>query len=154
MDESTIHAGGHPIGGLGLTSANYRMSLDTVGEAVTAPLLSNSTNSMDVGFSRSYPPPAEVRQVVALGDKATFAWAPERSVGTYRVYRGYSTMPPAHYGFCRIGDVAGGSVLLEEAPDSGQQFFYLVTAQNMLFEEGITGYDSAGTPRGNPGPCP
>jgi hypothetical protein len=154
VDEWTVHAGGHPLGGFGLASTSYRMSLDAVGEIPIAPLLHSTGYSIDVGFARSYPPPLEVREVVALGDKATFAWAPDRSVGSYRVYRGLLRELPGSYGACRIADISADHVMLEETPNVGQTFFYLVTAQNTLLEEGPTGYDSAGASRVVSGPCP
>ncbi len=53
-----------------------------------------------------------------------------------------------------IADVALEQVQLQEVPDLSQAFFYLVTAENTLLEEGITGYDSAGVSRANTAPCP
>ena len=130
------------------------MSLDAVGEAPTAPVLGSAAYSMDVGFAHSYPPPGEVQQVAVLGDKATLVWAPELSVGTYRVYSGDLDRLSIDYGVCRTSGLTVEHVPLREVPDVGQAFFYLVTARNRLHEEGITGYDSAGALRVNPAPCP
>ena len=154
LEESTVNAGGHPQGGIGLVSASYRMSLDSVGELPSGTLLQSAAHSIDVGFARCYPPPLEVHEVVAFGDKATFAWAPERSVGSYRVYRGSLHELPGDYGACRRAEVAAGQATLPEIPEVGQPFFYLVSARNMLLEEGTTGSDSVGRLRVVAGPCP
>ena len=148
-----MNAGGHPRNGIGLSSANYRMSLDAIGETPIAPVLFSTAYSMDVGFARCFPPPREVQQITVL-DKTMFAWTPERSVGTYRVYRGDLHELPFGHGACPIADVGVEYVPLEEVPDVGEQFFYLVTAENTLLEEGIIGYDSAGAARAAAGPCP
>lgn len=154
LEESTLNAGGHPRGGLGLTSASFLVSLDAVGEAPIAPMLGSAGYSMDVGFARCFPPPREVRQLAISGNKATLVWAPERSVGMYRVYRGDLTGLPVDYGACPIASVGIESVPLHGTPDVGQPFFYLVTAENALLEEGIRGYDSAGASRVNLASCP
>jgi hypothetical protein len=36
----------------------------------------------------------------------------------------------------------------------GQGYFYLVTAKNLIAEEGIKGRASSGSLRANPAPCP
>jgi hypothetical protein len=154
LEEFALNAGGHPGGGLALSSASYRMSLDAVGETRTAPELRSAAYSMHVGFALSYPPPREVQQVVLLGDRVTLAWKPERSVGAYHVYRGKLHRLPGDYGDCHIADVPVQQVQVEEIPAVGQGFFYLVTAKSRLFEEGITGYESSGGSRPDPVPCP
>jgi len=154
LEESTMNAGGHPREGLKPSSTSYEISLDAIGSAPVAPLLQSTSYSMTGGFARSYPPPREVRQLAVNGDKATFVWAPERSVGSYQVYRGELNALPFDYGTCRVARVAGQSALLDEVPEVGEAFFFLVTAENMLLEEGVAGFDSAGGSRVNSAPCP
>lgn len=154
LEELTMNAGGHPADGVGLTSSSYRMSLDALGEASVAPRLRGSVYSMDAGFARCFPPPAEVQQVVVLADKTTFAWAPDPSVGAYRVYFGDVRNVRWDEGTCLMAGIDPEFTTPDHFPEPGETFFYLITAQNTLLEEGTTGYDSAGTPRDAPVPCP
>jgi hypothetical protein len=41
-----------------------------------------------------------------------------------------------------------------DVPSVTTGYFYLVTADNRLDEEGTKGFRSNGTERGNPAPCP
>lgn len=154
LDEHTLNAGGHPAGGRTLASASYRVSLDSIGDGVTAPVLQSTSYSMDAGFARSYPAPGEVRGLVALVDKESFAWDPDGSVGSYLVYRGAAELLPGGYGACRSSDLPVETASFPEVPDIGSAYFYLVTARSRLREEGAKGHDSSGAPRGTPAPCP
>lgn len=154
LDESVFHAGGHPQAGLQLTSTSYLITVDAIGETLVAPAMQSRTHAMDPGFARSYPPPRDVIQVVLHGDKETISWAPERSVGKYRVYRGDLDLLPVDYGVCRVSDVNGEQAPVDEYPDPGDAYFYLVTAESRLLEEGSKGLDSSGALRANPAPCP
>ncbi len=154
VEEFALNAGGHPNAGFNPASVSFEISQDAIGIAAFAPLLESNSYAMDLGFARSYPPPLEVLGLAALGDKSTFVWTPERSVGSYRVYRGDLDRLPFDYGTCRVADVPVASAPLNEVPDVGEAFFFLVTAENRLHEEGIAGYDSSGDPRNGPVPCP
>lgn len=154
LEEFRPNAGGHPQDGLTLQSTSYRISLDAVGEALASPTLRGGAFEMDAGFSHSYPPPGEVRHLLALGDKQTMTWKVERSVGTYRVYGGQIPSLPGEYGVCKVADLRLPQASLDEQPPPGGTFFYLVTARNILSEEGTTGYDGSGLPRPPPVPCP
>jgi hypothetical protein len=154
LESCAVNAGGHPRGGVILTSDSYAMSLDALGETLRAPLLRSTAYSMDVGIARSYPPPGEVEGVVLLGDRVTLAWNPERSVGVYHVYRGRVEWLPGSYGSCHIAEVPVQEVPVPGNPAIGRAFFYLVNARSRLFEEGTAGHDSAGGARDIAGPCP
>lgn len=152
--EGTFNTGGHPGAGALPQSANYRITLDSIGETLVAPGLRSASYAMDLNRAHSYPPPGEVHGLVVLGDKQTLAWGPERSVDTYRVYRGDLFELPVDYGDCRVTEVPFESVTLDETPDYFELYFYLVTAQGSLLEEGTLGSDSSGARRQVAVPCP
>ena len=86
-------------------------------------------------------------------DGTTLLWDPEKSVGSYEVYRGDLTdLHAATYGACLHGGLAVNTGSDPAKPP--QLFFYLVTARNLLNEEGTKGYASSGVERPNPLPCP
>jgi hypothetical protein len=154
VDEFSLNAGGRPADGLTLQSAGYRVAIDSIGDPLMVTTLASTSFSMDVGFARTYPPTREVAGVSVGADKLTLSWAPERSVGIYHVYRGEIGWMPASYGVCHLSGIPTHETQLAEMPEPGRGFFYIVTAENTLLEEGPAGYDSAGAPRSNPAPCP
>ncbi|HEV8700972.1 MAG TPA: hypothetical protein VGV60_06840 [Candidatus Polarisedimenticolia bacterium] len=82
----------------------------------------------------------------------------EPSTGTYNLYRGSIGpglgAPPGNFGDCLQSPVTGTTSSDHAAPAVGRVWFYLVTASNLLDEEGTKGRSSDGTPRPNPAPCP
>jgi len=124
LEESTMNAGGHPRNGIGLSSANYRMSLDAIGETPIAPVLFSTAYSMDVGFARCFPPPREVQQITVL-DKTMFAWTPERSVGTYRVYRATCMSCPLATALARSRTLASSTSRWRKFPTLANSFSIL-----------------------------
>lgn len=154
LTESAINCGGDPLGGVVLTSASFKVTLDAIGDSVAGGPLASSSYSSDVGLPPSLKPPGEVFSL-HFTDKFTLAWQPENSVGTYRLYRGLSSDLPSTYGTC----LTPGGLTTEQATDSatpspGQCFVYLVTARNRISEEGTLGNTSSGTPIPNNSPCP
>jgi hypothetical protein len=74
-------------------------------------------------------------------------WAPHPSAGAYNLYRNklsYLT----DYGPCYQQAIAAPTATDPEPPTSRVGFYYLVTVENRLAEEGGKGTDSAGTARG------
>jgi hypothetical protein len=152
LTESTFNAGGNPAPVL--TSASYQVTLDSVGDSVSGASLSSASYNSSTGFPAAYPPPAEVA-TVRFTDSTTLVWTPEGSTGTYNLYRGFVTDLPGSYGACKLpANIVGESASDTDTPGSGQCYFYLVTAENRLAEEGTKGSDSAGNPHPNPSPCP
>ena len=155
LQESVLNNGGNPSAGGFASSSSYRITLDALGEGVLGTGLSSGSFRMDGGFVGAYPPPTEV-----LGfrfdppGKSTLAWNPERSAGTYNVYRAAVSTLPGTFGNCFQSGVGGTAATDAAAPGAGAGTFYLVTARNRLSEEGTKGHRSNGVERSNGAPCP
>jgi hypothetical protein len=152
LREHVINAGGHPDAGT-LVSPAFRMRLDALGEGLTAAGLFSATWRMDAGFTSGYTPPGEVTNL-RFSDASTLVWNPERSIGTYALYRGILRDFLPAYGFCRQSDLLEETAVDLDRPVVGAGFYYHVTGRNRLREEGTKGFNSAGIERPNPGPCP
>jgi hypothetical protein len=154
LTESAINCGGDPQNGAVLTSASFAVTLDAIGDAVAGGPLAGASYSSDVGLPPSLRPPGEVLNL-RFSSTTTLTWAPESSVGSYRLYRGLLSALPASYGACQ----SPGGLAVEEATDAatpspGQCFIYLVSARNRIEEEGTLGTTSAGAFIPNTSPCP
>ena len=153
--ESAFNAGGDPNQGSFAASAHYRVKLDALGDAVlTSTTLASASLRMDGGFVVSYPPPGEVQRLTFDEDKQTLRWHPERSIGTYALYRDLLSALPGSFGTCFASPLASESWTDTSTPPARNGFFYLVTARNRLREEGAKGYQSSGAEEPNPSPCP
>jgi hypothetical protein len=154
LAEHTLNAGGNPNGTTYLVSTSFRVKLDAIGAGVAQTGLAASSYRSDASFLASYPPPGEVGSL-RFTAKTDLAWNAEPSVGDYNVYRDpLDALVAGTYGACYQHDLAGETATDADNPPSGGGFFYLVTAENRLDEEGTKGVDSAGAARGNPGACP
>ena len=154
ISDSAFNAGGHPDDGAVMTSASYRVSLDAIGDAVLGSGMSSASYGMDGGMLNCYPPPGEVPGLWFSGAE-TLEWNAERSVGVYNLYRDLvSSLSGLGYGSCEQQDIAGRSTTDTDMPPAGDGYFYLVTAENLLGEEGTKGRDSSDAERGNAAPCP
>jgi hypothetical protein len=58
--EHVFNEGGNPDGGAILTSTNFKITIDAIGEGLLGTLLSSTSFKMDSGFIPPYPPPGEV----------------------------------------------------------------------------------------------
>ena len=148
LSENVLNAGGPPAQG-----ASYRVSLHAIGDAVAGTGLSSASYRLDAGFVPLNPPPGEVLGLRWTG-KTDLAWNPEKSTGTYNAYKDTLTTFPGNYGACFATDVASEGTTDAASPASGTGWFYLVTAENRLGEEGTKGNRSSGVERPNPAPCP
>jgi hypothetical protein len=146
IEQGTFNNGGNPSPVLSSTS--YQMTLDAIGDGLNATGLASSSYGMDPGFPSAYPPPGEVLNL-RLPGKTVLTWAPEPSIGVYRVYRGALADLPASYGSVISGDDPDPSdaTYTDDDAYADQPWFYLVTASNRLNEEGTKGRDSVGNPR-------
>ena len=61
---------------------------------------------------------------------------------------------PGSFGTCVQSSVATETASDAANPPLGAGWFYLITARNVLTEEGTKGYRSNGIERTNPAPCP
>lgn len=154
LEERVFNAGGHPSAGVVFASGSYRVTLDSIGEGLALRGLTGASFGMDGGFVAPYPPPGEVVNL-RFTDGTTLVWDPERSVGDYNVYRALlDTLSGLAYGDCLEPELPGESAIDLDTPPAETGFFYLVTAENRLDEEGSKGFDSTGAERANPAPCP
>lgn len=152
--EFVVNEGGHPNQGSSLVSSSYHLKLDSIGDGLNAQSLRSGSFRSDAGFAGRYPAPGEA-QGLAYTDKSTMVWRPDRSVGTYNVYRGtVESLPGLAFGTCFARALPGETVTEANEPPEGSGWFYLVTAENRLWEEGTKGSQGSGVPRGNPAPCP
>lgn len=154
LEEHVFNAGGRPSGGLVAASASHRITLDAVGDSISPGHLSGGAHQLGGGFVSVYPPPGEVAGL-RFADDVTLIWSPEPSTGRYNVYRGLlNGLPALTYGGCRQSEIAGTTTTDPDNAPSGQGFFYLVTAENLIAEEGTKGFASSGNERSNGSPCP
>ena len=154
LEEHVFNAGGHPSNGTVLTSASYQIRLDAIGDAIAGAALSGASFRMDAGFIPAYPPPGLVLGLHFL-DHDTIAWDPEKSVGVYNLYRDLiSNLLSLGYGDCEQHSLTDETATDGSSPPSGDGYFYLLTAENRVGEEGSKGSDSNGMQRANPAPCP
>jgi hypothetical protein len=154
VEEYVFNSGGHPSNGTVMTSGQYRISLDAIGESITGTFLSSAQYRMEGGFGAAYPPPREVPGLI-FTDSTTMSWSPEKSAGVYNLYRDLmSNLATLGYGDCEQYDISGPPTTDVDTPPLDDGYFYLVTAENRLGEEGTKGSDSDGSQRPNSSPCP
>jgi len=75
-------------------------------------------------------------------------WDAEPSAGVYNIYRELmSDLSGTGYGECFAPDVSGTTGTDPGTPPASDGWFYLVTAENRLGEEGTKGWNSGATER-------
>lgn len=153
LNEFVFNAGGDPQNGSSTASASYHIKLDAIGDAIAGGGLASASFHSGSGFVGDYPPPGEVQSLLFTG-KTAMIWSPERSVGAYEVYRGTLTTLPGSFGSCFASGASSEAAVDAGTPTTGQGWFYLVTARNLLGEEGTKGARTGGTERPNGLPCP
>jgi len=154
IEEQTFNAGGHPRGGMELSSPGHLISLGALGRGMTILELSSTSYTMSASFAGLNPPPGEVANVRFTGP-LSLAWDRERSVGTYNLYLESVTVPfDPGYGTCQASGITTELETIAATPPPGEAIFILVTAQNRLGEEGVKGASSAGILRDNTNACP
>lgn len=147
LEEHVFNAGGHPADGVTLSSSGYRLTLDALGEAVAGTGAAGASYVTDAGFASVYPPPGEVGGLLFL-DGTGLQWGAERSVGVYNVYRDLvSSLAGLQYGACWQQDLTTPSTSDSTPVPAADGFFYLVTAENRLGEEGTKGFRGDGNER-------
>lgn len=147
LEEHTFNAGGHPASGVNPSSASHHLSLGSIGEPFGFQVLFGASGSIEGGFLLAYPPPGEVSDVLFVNN-TTLVWDPEVSAGTYSVYRGLiSGLPGLGFGACTQQNLLAPTTIDATLPAVGTGFFYLVTVENRLGEEGTKGFTSSGAER-------
>ena len=149
VTESTFNAGGNPAAGVVPASPSFRITLDALGDSVAGTAMSSGSYGIEGGMPSAFPPPGPVTNLrFASASNEILAWDPERSAGTYGVYRGLisdlaSPGGPAPYGSCFDAGAAEPTSSDADLPPSGDGFFYLVTVANRLGEEGTKSVEGA-----------
>ena len=124
ISDHVFNTGGHPEAGTVLTSASHLMTMDAIGESVVGSGLSSASYRVDGSFMSAYPPPGEVTGLRFTND-VTLAWAPEKSVGGYNLYRDWlSSLSGLSYGQCKQYDLPGETATESDTPTPpGRGFF-------------------------------
>ena len=147
LEESSFNSGGGLAASALPSSARFSISLHALGDGVSRRALRSPGYRMDAGFAWAYPPPVEVQRL-RFADEHTLEWEPERSGGTYSLYRdSIGNLAGLGFGDCEQTGLAGESATDTADVPAGDCFFYLVTARNRLGEEGTKGYRSDGSER-------
>ena len=154
VSEFTFNAAGHPVGGVVPTSAEFRITMDALGDGVAGNEMSSSSYRVTGGLPNAFPPPGAVENV-RFPAHADLSWDPEPSAGQYAVYRGdiADLSLPGPFGDCFVAPVTATSAIDTTEPSSGEGFFYLVTVANRLGEEGTKNVDGAAGPVERPFVC-
>src|SRR5262245_42023227 len=154
LTEFTFNSGGDPLNGSFASSANFRIRMDSLGDPIGAqgPIGSASFH-LGSGFAGSYAPPGEVKNL-RFASQTLLNWDPEASVGKYSLYRDLVSTLPGSFGSCLQPALPAETFTDAGAPPANQAWLYLVTARNLIQEEGTKGFRSNGIERGNPSPCP
>ena len=151
LEENTFNSGGDPLNGTVLNSTNYSITLDAVGDGLVGYGLASVSYNSDCGFDSWYPPPQEVINLKFL-DTTTLVWDADPATGVYNVYRGLISSLSSGYESCLQGN-SQGETYTDSSTYNGEAYFYLITSENRIDEEGSLGFDSSGTERTNT-PCP
>jgi len=147
LDEHVLNAGGHPDNGAELLSTGFKVTLDSIGDGIVARGLSSSSFRMDAGFTNTYLPADEVTGLLFL-DKQQLQWNPEPSVGVYNLYRDrISNLAGLGYGSCAQQDLTSAGATDSDPVPTADGYFYIVTAESRLGEEGSKGFQNGGVER-------
>jgi len=147
VESATINAGGHPTQGVEMSSGNFRVRLDAIGDAVPASDIASVSFRSGAGFVGRYLPAGEVGGLFFV-DEQTLNWNAERSAGSYNLYRGtLSQLTGLQFGSCTQQSLAGLSATDTDAVPASDGYAYLVTVRNRLNEEGTKGFQSDSSER-------
>jgi hypothetical protein len=154
LSDVVLNLGGRPSNGSIAASSAYRLTLDSVGDSRSAEVMSSASYRMDHGVVAALAPVGEVGRLWFRNAQelnwTRVAGSPDR----YNVYRQTTNFLPSSYGVCLVSAVVGASVSDPSLPPPASSFFYLVSAENRLWEEGTLGWRSNGSQRPNTNPCP
>jgi hypothetical protein len=148
LEEHVLNAGGTPSAAVDPSSASFRITLSSLGEPLAPPGTATSASyAVDSAFTSAYRPPGEATRL-RFDDDVTLRWDPERSVGSYNLYRdSIGNLSGLGYGVCLQQDLPDARATDSDPVPSGDGFFYLATAVNRLDEEGTKGFQGDGTER-------
>ncbi len=147
LTEHVFNAGGHPSGASNPVSASYQITMGSIGDGLSARGLSSASYHTDAGFVMTYPPPGETTGLRFIS-KTGLAWDAEPSAGSYNLYRDLlSNLTGLGFGQCQQQGLASTTTNDAEAVPAGDGFFYLMTVENRVAEEGTKGAQSSGAER-------
>jgi hypothetical protein len=147
LEEHVFNAGGHPMAGVHPSSASHQLTIGSIGDPFGIGLLTGPASTLQFGFVLPYAPPAEVLDVM-FTHATTLVWDPRPHAAGYNIYRGLiSTLPGLAYGSCLQQGVVPTTTIDATLPAPGTGFFYLVTMENGIAEEGTKGFASSGAQR-------
>jgi hypothetical protein len=153
LTEHTLNVGGRPEDGVVASSTSFRITLDSIGDAIIGRNLSSASFRSGGGVGQAFPPPGEVQGLRWTGP-TNLEWNTEPSAGRYNVYRDPLASLPGTHGSCLTADLGGTAYTDVENPPAGGGYFYLITVENLLGEEGTRGYQTDGSPRSDATACP
>ena len=130
-----------------LLSSSYRLSRSTLGDSIAELSLSGSSFTLATDWTATLPPALEVESL-RFESTSRLIWQVERSLGTYRIYRGGPTTQSC------IGQAAQTHFEDAALPSPSSAFYFLVTAVDAGGVEGSAGRSSSGSLRTPSGSCP
>ena len=140
-----------------LASSSYLTRPLGAGGAGGLEVLESTSFTISAGSEDAYLPPGEISELAFLTPDSLL-WNPEPSAGLYHLYRGQvSDLTAAGTGICHEANLTSPSITETDMPGAGTAYFYLVTVENRLGQEGTKGSSLvAGVPslRANSVPCP
>ena len=143
----SINQGGTPLGASSPSSAGYRLSAAAIGDAAGAAGLSSASFSMNPGIVALVGPPGEVMQLM-FTDAENLVWNPAKVAKFYNLYRDLvSNVMGLGYGNCEEQKITDETTEDSDIPPGGDGYFYLVTVENAIGEEGTKGNRSDTTNR-------
>jgi len=147
LEEHVFNAGGYPHASGSPGSASHRLTLGSIGDALQMRRCVGSTFLLDGGFVTAYAPPGEIRNL-RFTDPTTLVWDPDPSAGRYNVYRdAIDALGALGYGTCAQRNLTVTTATEELPVPAGGGFFFLVTVENRLAEQGTKGFNSSGVER-------
>jgi hypothetical protein len=155
LEEHVLNSGGRPLQGQVATSASYRLTLDSLGQALGGPGTAEGAGfRVTVGLPAAFRPAGEVEDL-RFTSAQTMTWTPDPAIGDYVLYRGPAAgSPPALWGGCTQAGLIQPSTTDTDVPAVGTGFLYLVGARDRLRAPGPLGTTSAGATRTPSALCP
>ena len=137
-----------------MASMSYKVTLDALGEGLAQGGMSSTTYRMDASFTSAYPPPGEVADLI-FSTHQTLEWDVESSRGVYNLYRdSASNLSGLGYGICEQPELPDEMATDSDVPLAGDAYFYLITVENRLGEEGTKGFQDDGATERQGTVCP
>jgi hypothetical protein len=154
LTERVFNAGGHPNDGVVMESTNFKITLDALGGSVVQSGMNSTSYRMDACFTSAYAPPGEVTDL-RFSAQQTLRWNVESSRGVYNLYRDLvSNLSGLGYGICEQPGLPDEMATDSDLPLAGDTYFYLITVENRLGEEGTKGFQGDGVTRRQGTTCP